>query len=70
MQATIFDHRYVKTWAQAFNQRLPIHVYTRSLFACGAAKPGQIFRQKQEDLLGSGVYGDPGLTLAVKKIRW
>jgi phosphate transport system substrate-binding protein len=58
-----------KTWAQAFRIKstTPIHVYTRS-DACGAAEVwAKYFGKKQEDLLGSGVYGDPGLALAVKK---
>ncbi len=58
-----------KTWAQAFGVKssAPIHVYTRS-DACGAAEVwAKFFGKKQEDLLGSGVYGDPGLALAVKK---
>ncbi len=58
-----------KTWGQAFNSKskVPIHVYTRS-DACGAAEVwAKFFGKKQEDLLGSGVFGDPGLALAVKK---
>ena len=58
-----------KTWSQAFNSKLkaPIHIYTRA-DACGAAEVwAKYFGKKQEDLLGSGVYGDPGLALAVKK---
>lgn len=58
-----------KTWSQVFGTRgqIPIHVYTRS-DACGAAEVwANFFNKKQEDLLGSGVYGDPGLALAVKK---
>lgn len=58
-----------KTWSQAFNtkSKAPIHVYTRA-DACGAAEVwAKFFGKKQEDLLGSGVYGDPGLALAVKK---
>jgi len=58
-----------KTWAQAFGIKgtTPMHVYTRS-DACGAAEVwAKYFNSKQEDLLGSGVYGDPGLALAVKK---
>lgn len=58
-----------KTWAQAFGIKgtAPVHVYTRS-DACGAAEVwAKYFNKKQEDLLGSGVYGDPGLALAVKK---
>jgi phosphate transport system substrate-binding protein len=58
-----------KTWAQAFGIKgsVPIHVYTRS-DACGAGEVwAKYYNKKQEDLLGSGVYGDPGLALAVKK---
>ncbi len=58
-----------KTWAQAFGIKgtIPMHIYTRS-DACGAAEVwAKYFNSKQEDLLGSGVYGDPGLALAVKK---
>jgi phosphate transport system substrate-binding protein len=57
------------TWAQAFNTRTtsPIHVYTRS-DACGAAEMwAKFYGKKQEDLLGVGVFGDPGLAQAVKK---
>jgi phosphate transport system substrate-binding protein len=44
-----------------------IHVYTRS-DACGAAQTwAEFLGKKQEDLLGVGVYGDPGLAEAVKK---
>lgn len=58
-----------KTWGQIIqsNSKLPIRVYTRS-DACGAAEIwAKYFGKKQEDLLGSGVFGDPGLALAVKK---
>jgi phosphate transport system substrate-binding protein len=58
-----------KTWAQAFGIKgtTLIHIYTRS-DACGAAEVwAKYFNKKQEDLLGSGVYGDPGLALAVKR---
>lgn len=60
-----------KTWGQAFgiNKNIPLHVYTRS-DACGASEIwAKFFGKKQEDLLGSGVFGDPGLALAVKKDR-
>jgi phosphate transport system substrate-binding protein len=58
-----------KTWAQAFGIKgtTPIHIYTRS-DACGAGEVwASFFSKKQEDLLGNGVYGDPGLASAVKK---
>jgi phosphate transport system substrate-binding protein len=58
-----------KGWSQAFGAKStsPIHVYTRS-DACGAAEMwAKYFGKKQEDLLGVGVFGDPGLAQAVKK---
>lgn len=57
------------TWSQAFGSQktLPIHIYTRS-DACGAAEMwAKFYGKKQEDLLGVGVFGDPGLAQAVKK---
>lgn len=57
------------TWAQAFGVKstLPVHIYTRS-DACGAAETwAKFFGKKQEDLLGVGVFGDPGLAQAVKR---
>jgi phosphate transport system substrate-binding protein len=57
------------TWSQAFNVKSssPIHIYTRS-DACGAAEMwAKYFGKKQEDLLGVGVFGDPGLAQAVKR---
>jgi len=57
------------TWAQAFGGKstTPIHIYTRS-DACGAAEIwAKFFGKKQEDLLGVGVFGDPGLAQAVKR---
>jgi phosphate transport system substrate-binding protein len=57
------------TWAQAFGVKSssPLHIYTRS-DACGAAEMwAKFFGKKQEDLLGVGVFGDPGLAQAVKK---
>jgi phosphate transport system substrate-binding protein len=59
----------VKNWGQVTGCEITdsIHVYTRS-DACGAAKTWAKFLGKnQEDLLGVGVYGDPGLAEAVKK---
>lgn len=59
----------VKTWGQVAETETndSIHVYTRS-DACGAAKTwAQFLGGKQEDLLGVGVYGDPGLAEAVKR---
>lgn len=59
----------IKTWSQAFvvKSAVPLHVYSRS-DACGAAEMwAKFFGKKQEDLLGIGVFGDPGLAQAVKK---
>jgi phosphate transport system substrate-binding protein len=59
----------ITSWSQAVGakQTIPIHIYTRS-DACGAAEMwAKFFGKKQEDLLGVGVFGDPGLAQAVKK---
>jgi len=59
----------VKTWGEAFSSASsePMHVYTRS-DACGAAEMwAKFYGKKQEDLLGTGVFGDPGLAQAVQK---
>jgi phosphate transport system substrate-binding protein len=59
----------IKTWGQVAERGAndSIHVYTRS-DACGAAKTWARFLEgKHEDLLGVGVYGDPGLAEAVKR---
>lgn len=58
-----------KTWGQATGTKsnIPLRVYTRS-DACGAGESwAKYFGMKQEDLLGVGVYGDPGLALAVSR---
>jgi phosphate transport system substrate-binding protein len=60
----------IKTWGQAVGRSEvadPIHVFTRS-DACGAADAWSKYLGKtQEDLLGVGVYGDPGVVEAVVK---
>ena len=58
-----------KTWGEVSGtgSDSPVHVYTRS-DACGAAEIwALLLGKKQEDLLGIGVYGDPGLAQAVKQ---
>lgn len=58
-----------KTWGQVLGIKsgVPVHVYTRS-DASGAAETwAKYLGKKQEDLLGVGVFGDPGLATAVKK---
>ncbi|MGB3242174.1 MAG: substrate-binding domain-containing protein, partial [Candidatus Omnitrophota bacterium] len=59
----------IKDWGEIAGLKIthPIHVYTRS-DACGAAKTwAKYLGKNQEDLLGVGVYGDPGLAEAVRK---
>jgi len=60
----------ITTWGQAVGRPEvtdPIHVFTRS-DACGAAETwAQYLDKRQEDLLGIGVYGDPGVLDAVIK---
>ncbi len=58
----------IKTWGQILgnNSTLAIHTYTRS-DASGAAEIwAKFFGKKQDDLLGIGVFGDPGVANAVK----
>lgn len=60
----------ITTWGQVVGRPEvtdPIHIFTRS-DACGAAATwAQYLGGKQEDLLGIGVYGDPGVLDAVIK---
>lgn len=65
----IFVTGKIKTWGQALGIKsaVPIRVYTRS-DACGAGETwAKYLGKKQEDLLGVGVFGDPGLAQAVTK---
>jgi phosphate transport system substrate-binding protein len=66
--AGIFITGEVTTWGQVIGSpdiTDPIHVFTRS-DACGAAETwAQFLGKRQEDLLGIGVYGDPGVIEAV-----
>jgi phosphate transport system substrate-binding protein len=64
----IFVTGNIKNWKQvAGNVSVPIHVYNRSDAAGAGETWAKYFGKKQEDLLGVGVYGDPGLAQAVKK---
>ncbi|MDR0510241.1 MAG: substrate-binding domain-containing protein [Rikenellaceae bacterium] len=57
------------TWGTlaASGERSAVHVYTRS-DACGAAETFALWMgRKQEDLNGTGVFGDPGIAQAVQK---
>ncbi|MDP2889492.1 MAG: substrate-binding domain-containing protein, partial [Bacteroidota bacterium] len=65
----IFITGKTKTWGQALGTKsaVPVRIYTRS-DACGAAETWAAYLgKKQEDLLGVGVFGDPGLAQAVSK---
>lgn len=66
--AGIFVTGSITNWKQ-LGQRVavPIHIYTRSDAAGAAETWAKYLGKKQEDLLGVGVYGDPGLAQAVKK---
>jgi phosphate transport system substrate-binding protein len=64
----IFVTGNIKNWNQVAGKvSVPIHVYTRSDAAGAGETWAKYFGKKQEDLLGVGVFGDPGLSLAVKK---
>jgi phosphate transport system substrate-binding protein len=65
----VFITGKAKTWGQAIGTKsaVPIRIYTRS-DACGAGETwAKYLGKKQEDLLGVGVFGDPGLAQAVSK---
>jgi phosphate transport system substrate-binding protein len=59
----------IKTWGQVAGNtsKDQIQVFTRSDAAGAPETWAKYFGKKQEDLLGVGVYGDPGLAEAVKK---
>ncbi len=57
------------TWDEVIGQKIgkKLHIYTRS-DSCGAAQSWAIYLgEKQEDLRGVGIYGDPGLLEAAKR---
>lgn len=67
--ADIFITGKIKTWGEVVtnDESAAINVYTRS-DACGAAETwAKYLGKKQEDIVGIGVYGDPGVAEAVKK---
>lgn len=59
-----------KTWGNVLgtSSNIPIHLYNRS-DACGAGETWAKYLgdKKQENLLGTGVFGDPGVASAVQK---
>lgn len=67
--ARIWLQEEAPTWNALLGSKgsVQVHVYTRS-DSCGAAETwAQFMGKKQEDLLGIGVFGDPGLNEAVRK---
>lgn len=64
----IYIHANITSWGQVVDKpeiTQDIHVYVRS-DSCGAAETwAKYLGGKQEDLKGTGVYGDPGLAEAV-----
>ncbi|MEI6748216.1 MAG: PstS family phosphate ABC transporter substrate-binding protein [Bacteroidales bacterium] len=73
IKKTAFVNAFVtgtaKTWGQmaGVKNTSVLHVYSRS-DACGAGETwAKYLGKKQEDLLGVGVFGDPGLATAVKE---
>ncbi|WP_461452081.1 PstS family phosphate ABC transporter substrate-binding protein [Mucilaginibacter sp.] len=64
----VFVTGSITNWKQLGGKvSVPIHVYNRSDAAGAGETWAKYFGKKQEDLLGVGVYGDPGLAQAVKK---
>jgi phosphate transport system substrate-binding protein len=68
--AGIYIRGDVQTWGQVIGQveiTAPIHVYTRSDAAGAPETWAKYLGGKQEDLLGIGVFGDPGLADGVAR---
>ncbi len=66
----IFITGEMTTWGEVVDRpdvKDPIHVFTRSDAAGAPATWAEFLGKKQEDLLGIGIYGDPGLLDAVIK---
>lgn len=65
----LWGNASIKTWGQFLgtNSRIPVHVYTRS-DACGAAETfASWIHLKQEDMEGTAVFGDPGVTSVLQR---
>jgi len=68
--ADIFITGKIKTWGELVGRpeiTNEIHVYTRSDAAGAPETWAKYLGKKQEDLLGIGVFGDPGIAEAVAK---
>lgn len=65
---SIFVTGKTTNWNQvAGKAAVPIHIYTRSDAAGAGETWAKYLGKKQEDLLGVGVFGDPGLAQAIQK---
>lgn len=67
--AAIWITKALTSWEELLGRpgKTPIRVYTRS-DACGAAETWAAYLgNRQEDLTGVGVYGDPGVAEAVRR---
>ncbi len=70
--AALFVEKKYKTWKD-IDPRFtadPISVYVRSDAAGAAETWAKYFDQRQEDLKGVGIFGDPGLAQAIKDNRY
>ncbi len=66
--ASLFTENKKTTWGSLYNtkNKSTVNVFNRS-DACGAGEMwAKFFDKKQEDLTGTGVFGDPGIAEAVK----
>ncbi len=66
----IYINGTIKTWGEAIGKpelKQEIHLYTRSDAAGAPEIWAKYLGKKQENLKGTGVYGDPGLLAAVQK---
>lgn len=66
----IYINETIKTWGEAIGKpeiKQEIHKYTRSDAAGAPEIWAKYLGKKQENLKGTGVYGDPGLLAAVQK---
>jgi len=65
---SIFVTGNITNWNQVAGKvSVPIHIYTRSDAAGAGETWAKYLGKKQEDLLGVGVFGDPGLAQAIQK---
>ncbi|WP_235891183.1 PstS family phosphate ABC transporter substrate-binding protein [Sphingobacterium lumbrici] len=65
----IFVHSKYKLWSDIDSRfvKQPLQVYVRSDAAGAAETWAKFFGQRQEDLKGVGIFGDPGVAQAIKE---